>query len=87
MLSCARVGRCVREGNVYVDLMCIQYGNRSLKIEMYQRDSDSYHGLWVWRVACGAVYSVVGWRSGRVCAVVGPGMWFDGVQLVWSEPQ
>lgn len=28
----------------------------------------------------------VGWRSGRVCGVVGPGMWFDGAQLVWSEP-
>lgn len=60
MLSWARVGRCVREGNGYVYLICIQYGNRSLKIEMYQCDSNPFHGLWVWLVVRGVVYSVVG---------------------------
>lgn len=96
MLSWACVGRCVRDGNVCVYLICIENRNRSLKIEMYQHDSNAFRGWWVWLVVWCVVYSTiystgdmlaeVGWRNGRVCGVVGPGVWFDGVQLVWSEP-
>ena len=28
---------------------------------------------------------VVCWGE-LVCGVVGPGVWFDGVQLLWTEP-
>lgn len=78
---------------MYVYLICIEYRNRSLKIDMYQRDSNAFCGGWVWLVVCGVciarwgdMLAEVGWRNGRVCGVVGPGVWFDGVQLVWREP-
>lgn len=56
----ACVCRCVSEESVDGYLICIEYGNRSLKIKICQCDSNSVHGLWVRHVVCGVAYSMVG---------------------------
>lgn len=52
---------CVREESVDGYLICTEYGHRSLKIGICRYNSTSVHGWWVWLVACGVRYSVVGW--------------------------
>lgn len=89
-LGCVFVCVCryVREGSVEGCLICIEYRNRSLKIEICQFDSNSVHSWWFWLVVHGMAHGMMRW-DGCYSWVVHwwKHVWFGGVSccVVWLD--